>query len=475
MSKDFGRPPLADENQDRVERRLKELRDAGGVQETLRIEWRGQPIQVEVIDMPVKSLYYNPGTHRIRAQRTYDPVRDRGLDEDAFSAESQDYLHHLLRALPSDPSKRDPDFDVLLESLRGFKQNDPGLITRDGILVNGNTRRAALKDLAEPSIRVGVLPSSCTWDDINRVELALQLRKDHRRDYSYINRLLAIDEQLGLGRTHADIAREFRTTTRACEQDQWVLTTLNDLVERSRADDAQLRLLDFEDHQEKLKELHRRWVKESASSQEKAELMKESRLTAIILGFSKTDVRLIEPDFTSRYLDTRLPAFVRSQVPAVATAATVAIPGLNRTVRAADPKVAEARALTDFVLRAKSVEAAGDKASLEQVAEAAKIISAVKEAVEEALEPAGKDARVRKRKQAAPDRIVDACHDIDQCITDLVLSRASRSLDEEIFDEAVLKLRESLGKLAMEAARSIKEPGDGVTWLLDAARKEDGA
>lgn len=474
MSKDFGRPPLAAENQDLVESRLKELQDAGGVQETLRIEWRGQPIQVEVIDMPVNALYYNPGTHRIRAQRTHDPVRDRGLDEDAFSRDSQDYLHFLLRALPSDPSKRDPDFDALLESLRDFKQNDPGLITRDGILVNGNTRRAALQDLGEPNIRVGVLPSSCTWDDINRVELALQLRKDHRRDYSYINRLLAIDEQLGLGRTHADIAREFRTTARACEQDQWILTTLKDLVERSRTGGAQLRLLDFEDHQEKLKELHRRWVKESASSQEKADLMKESRLTAIILGFSKTDVRLIEPDFKSRYLDTRLPEAVRSQAPA-APAATVAIPGLNRTVRAADPKVAEARALTDSVLKVKAMEAAGGSASLEQVAEAAKTITAVKAAVEEALEPAGKDARVRKRKQAAPDRIVDACHDIEQCITDLVLSRASRSLDEEIFDEAVLKLRESLGKLAAEAARSIKEPGDGVTWLLDAARKEGGA
>ncbi|MFJ6613503.1 transcriptional regulator [Streptomyces sp. NPDC091289] len=475
MSKDFGRPPLAAENQDLVEHRLKELQDAGGVQETLRIEWRGQPIQVEVIDMPVSALYYNPGTHRIRAQRSHDPVRDRGLDEDAFSTDSQDYLHYLLRALPSDPSKQDPDFDTLLESLRDFKQNDPGLITRDGILVNGNTRRAALKDLGEPNIRVGVLPSSCTWDDINRVELALQLRKDHRRDYSYINRLLAIQEQLSLGRTVADIAREFRTTARVCEQDQWILATLNDLVERSITGGAQLRLLDFEDHQEKLKELHRRWVKESASSQEKADLMKESRLTAIILGFSKTDVRLIEPDFKSRYLDTRLPEAVRSQAPAAAPAATVAIPGLNRTVRAADPKVAEARALTDSVLRVKAVEAAGDSASLEQVSEAARTITAVKAAVEEALEPAGKDARVRKRKQAAPDRIVDACHDIDQCITDLVLSRASRSLDEEIFDEAVLKLRESLGKLAAEAARSIKEPGDGVTWLLDAARKEDGA
>ncbi|MFF4095786.1 transcriptional regulator [Streptomyces sp. NPDC001834] len=472
MSTDFGRPPLAAENQDRVERRLKEMRDARGVQETLRIEWRGQPLQVEVIDMPVSSLYYNPGSHRIRAQRTHDPVRDRVLDEEAFSPDSQDYLHHLLQALPADPSKRDPDFDTLLESLRKFKQNDPGLITRDGILVNGNTRRAALKELGEASIRVGVLPPSCTWDDINRVELSLQLRRDHKRDYSYINRLLAIDEQLSFNRTYADIAQEFRTTKRACEQDMWVLATLRDLVERSKSGGIQLQLLDFEDHQEKLKELHRRYVKESAASKEKADVMKESRLTAIVLGFSKTDVRLIEPDFKARYLDQRLPDVVRTSPAPAASAGSVAIPGLNRTVRAADPSVADARALTDSVLKAKALEAAGAAVPAQQIVEAAKTFSAVKTAVEDALEPAGKDARVRKRKQAAPDRITDACHDIEQCITDLVYARASSSLDEETFDESVLKLRESLARLSVESARSIKEPGDGVTWLLRAVQVE---
>ncbi|MFF9072276.1 transcriptional regulator [Streptomyces sp. NPDC014872] len=471
MSTDFGRPSLAAENQDLVERRLKEIRDVGGVQETLRIEWRGQPLQVEVIDMPVNSLYYNPGSHRIRAQRTHDPVRDRVLDEEAFSPDSQDYLHHLLQALPADPTKRDPDFDTLLESLRNFKQNDPGLITRDGILVNGNTRRAALKELGEVNIRVGVLPLSCTWDDINRVELSLQLRRDHKRDYSYINRLLAIDEQLSFNRTYADIAHEFRTTKRACEQDMWVLATLRDLVERSKTGGVQLRLLDFEEAQEKLKELHRRYMKESAASKEKADVMKESRLMAIVLGFSKTDVRLIEPDFKARYLDKRLPDAVRTP-PAAAASAGVAIPGLNRTVRAADPSVADARALTDSVLKAKAVEAAGAAVPAQQAVEAAKTFSAVKAAVEDALEPAGKDARVRKRKQAAPDRIADACHDIEQCITDLVYARASSSLDEETFDESVLKLRESLTRLSVESARSIKEPGDGVSWLLRAVQVE---
>lgn len=470
MKPDFGRPPLAANNQMLVEQRLKEAQQVGGVQETLTIEWRGQPRHVEVIDMPVDALYYNPGTHRIRAQRSHDPALDRGLDEDAWSAGSQDYLHFLLQAQPKKTSERDPAFNALYENIRDYKQSEPGLITRDGILVNGNTRRAVLKELGRQVMRVAVLPGSCTWDDINAVELSLQLRKDDRREYSYINRLLAIAEQVALNRPTADIARDFRIKTQTCVQDLWILSCLNDLIERSREGELQLRLMDFEDHQEKLRELHRRYEKESAVSKESADLLKESRLAAILLGFSKTDVRLIEPEFRARYLDHRLPEALKA---APAASSSVAIPGLNRSVRAVDPRVAAARALTDSILKVKAVEAAVGLASPDRLAEASRTLKAAKDAVEDALEPAGKDARIRKRKQAAPDRITDACQDIEQCVTDLVLARGSRSLDEEAFDEAVLKLRESLGKLAVESSRSISAPGDGVTWLLDAVSKED--
>ncbi|MGW8728339.1 transcriptional regulator [Streptomyces sp. NPDC055808] len=469
MSKDFGSPPQAGENQELVRRRLAEATGMAGARETLTVEWRGGPLHVEVIDMPVASLYYNPGTHRVRAQRSFDPARDRQLDADPWSPVSQEYLHYLLKALPADPAREDPDYLTLRESLESFKQTDPGLITRDGVLVNGNTRRAALAELGVANIRVGVLPESCTWADVDAVELSLQLRRDHRREYSYVNRLLAIEEQFSLGRNPTDIAREFRIRTATCEQDLWILTCLRDLIERSRDGEAVLRLLDFEDQQEKLRELHRRYVKESAVSRDNADLLKETRLAAILLGFSKTDVRLIEPDFNARYLDKRLPEELK---PAVASAA-VAIPGLGRTVRATDPKVGAAKALTDSVLKAKAVEGAAEAVSARRLTAATSTFQSAREAVERALEPAGKDARVRKRKQAAPDRINDACQDLEQCITDLVMSRASRSLDEEALDEALGKLRDTLGKLAAECARSISEPGEGAAWLLDAMRQRD--
>ncbi|MEE1796760.1 transcriptional regulator [Streptomyces sp. BE308] len=467
---DFGQPPLAAENRALVERRLKEVTAGTGLQETLTIEWRLKPHVVHVIDVPVDSLYYNPSTHRIRAQRSYDPKLDRRLDEDPWSEESQGYLDVLLKAEPSDPSKRDKDFDELKESLDGFKQNEPGLITPDGILVNGNTRAAALRELGVPHIRVGVLPDSYTWADINQVELSLQLRPDTRRPYSYINRLLTMDEQVEAGRPLKDVAREFRIRESTAEQDLWVLSCLRDLRDRSVAGEAQLRLLDFEDAQEKLREVHRAYSKVSKADLRKAELLKEYRLAAIVMDFSKTDVRLIEPEFGERYLDQRVPDDLKA-VPA--TAPGRVIPGINRAVKAEAPQVAAARAFTDSVLRAKAVVRAGEKVLAEASQKAAEVFDLAHHAMEDALEPAGKDARVRKRKQAAPDRLYDACQDIEQCVTDMVLARGSRSLDEEALDEAVLKLKASLGKLARTAAQSIEVPGDGVAWLLDAVRQDN--
>ncbi|MEO3798448.1 transcriptional regulator [Nonomuraea sp. B1E8] len=458
----YGTPHRAEENRALVRQRLSEAHNTGGLQETLTIEWRGKARHVEVIDMPVENLVYNPSTHRIRAQRSFDPAQEQELNNNPWSEESQGYLAFLLRALPSDPSKPDPDFETLKESLREFKQNEPGLITQDGVLVNGNTRCVALKDLGVQHIRVGVLPESCTWEDISAVELSLQLRREHKREYSYINRLLSIDEQVSMGRAVPDIAREFRMKPKSVERDIWILTTLRDLIARSREGDRQLRLMDFEDQQEKLSELHRRYQLESAASKERADLLKENRLAAITLGYSKTDVRHIEVDFRTRYLDRHLSEELRTSAPDTPT--STAIPGLNRKVRAASAQVTQARAFTDILLKARTEEKSNNQAS--------PVLQHAREALDSALKAAGKDSLIRKKQRAVSDRIDEARAEIEQSITDLVLARASSSLDEEAYDDALASLRDALAKLAVESARTIKVPGDGVAWLLEATGVE---
>ncbi|WP_432039394.1 hypothetical protein [Streptomyces cucumeris] len=464
-------PPRAAEFSELIKKRLKEVKASGGTRESVTVEWNDQPLHVEVIDLPLAGLYFNPSTHRIRAQRSHDAARNEILEKDPFSSEGQSYLQFLLQAEPADPNRRDPVFDKLKESLEEFGQNEPGLVTHDGVLVNGNTRAAALREIGAQSMRVGILPESFTSADINAVELSLQLREDHRRDYSYINRLLAMEEQAALGRTPEAIAKVFRIKPPRYFQERWILSTIRDMIERSRSGGgAALRLVDFEDDQEKLKELHRAYEKLAAADPDQAEEFKEIRMAAITLGFAKTDVRHIEDRFQDKYLERALPASLNT---GSGDEEAVTVPGLGVSVPGASSAVSAARALNDQILRAKARVLSADSAVSESDRHRAQnLFDDARKAFDAAIDAAGRDARVRKRKQMAPARLADACADVDQCVVDLVQARASRSLDEEAFDEAVLKLRDSLRKLAQQAGRGIPNPGDGVSWLIEAVAVE---
>lgn len=261
MVANFGVPPEGEKARSLVEERLRlALREDGA---KVTVEWRGEQRHLNVISMPTDVLYFNPDTHRIRAQRTLDPEQNKTLEEQPWSEQAQRYLHHLLTRKPSDPSQEDPDFITLKDEIDDFGQKEPGIITRDGILVDGNTRCAAMREIGIENIRVGVLPEDTSRADINNVELALQLRRDKRRDYSYINRLIAIEEQIRNGRREEDVARDFNIRVRTLRQDRWVYELIAEAIERSDVSDASgaaLRLVDFEDHQEKLRELQRDYV-----------------------------------------------------------------------------------------------------------------------------------------------------------------------------------------------------------------------
>lgn len=470
MLTNFGVPPTAEENRALVEQRLQDARAGDAVPETLRVEFRDRPIHVEVIDMPVDRLYYNPGTHRVGAQRDHDPQREQELRKDPWSDEGQMYLHHLLTAMPADPHVRDPEFDKLKDSLQEFQQNEPGLISREGVLVNGNTRRAALKELGVQSIRVGVLPASCTWDDIRSVELSLQLRPDRRREYSYINQLMAREEQAALGLPPAAIAKLFHTSTPALERDSWVLGQLRDLVKRSENGKIKLRLMDFEDAQERFAELYRTYNKEKAKNKEKADALLEYRLAAIVLDIAKTDIRAIHIDFREKYLKHHLPE--RHQAAATQLPKAVSIPGLNRSVPAPSSETAQARSLTDTILRAKATQKSGTAATPEQMTEANQSVSRLKEAFKDSIEAAQKVHRDQKKRLAAPDRVSAAVDALQQCVTDLVLARGNNSLDEGAFDDTLIALRQALTKVSVEASRSIQLPGEGLSWLREVVAGE---
>lgn len=464
---DFGLPPNANEVSSIISQRLKQAMSDDGAKVT--IEWRGEARHLYVISMPVAMLYFNPDTHRIRAQRTLDPDRDRAIEDHPWGQAAQDYLHDLLRQQPSNPDQTDPDYTALMNELDDVGQREPGIVSPHGILVDGNTRVAALRDLGSSDVRVGVLPEDTSRQDINSVELSLQLRKDRRRDYSYINRLIAIEEELRNGRTEADVARDFNNKLTTLKKDRWVYKLILDAIDRSKTErGASLRLIDFEEHQEKLRELHRDYTKLAATDSDAATALLESRLAMVILGYSKTTLRLAEADFHTRYLESRLPQDIK---PVPNQQQPVSIPGISgAALPAKSDDAAAAEELTNQLLRAKAMASNGDEEPPEDVMKAARTVVQTKDAFDTAVKLAGRNLELVKRQVAVPERLTDAADYVSQCASEFAEAKSKRALDDDAFDDALIVLRESLERLARQAGRTFPTPGEGVAWLLESVR-----
>lgn len=464
-------PPNAAAASQLIEQRIAARQEKAGEQRTLTIEFRGQPEILPVISMPVHSLVLNPDTHRIRAQKSLDLVREKALEDEPYGEVAQGYLQHLLSRDPVNPENEDTSFKELKESLNEYGQEEPGIITRTGMLVNANTRCVALRELGKQEILVAVLPSDSAEADTEAIELALQLRKEHKRDYSFVNSLLAIDGRVGRGDDPSVIQREFRMRAATYERSVWILSLIREAIDRSKvvlADGSEvgMRLIDFEIHQGKLEELHRAWSKlVKAGKRDEAARLLEQRLLAIAMDKSKTDTRLIDEEF----LDTHAPKLVpKGEFGPV----MISVPGIPGGLQVAGPssQTQRASALTDSVLKARAVKQSSAFATAEEVKRSTETLSRLDEALEDGLTLAGKSARLKKTQDAPIQMLEDATEDLRAAVGAIADSKAVNSFDAEELDSALISLKRELTRLAQHVKPTVMADGngDGVAWLFSA-------
>ena len=73
-------------------------------------------------------------------------------------------------------------------------QEEPLLLTRDGVVVNGNRRLAILRkyNIGKGYVDVCLLPEGVSQADISLIEFRLQMDDPGKADYSWVNQLIAI-------------------------------------------------------------------------------------------------------------------------------------------------------------------------------------------------------------------------------------------------------------------------------------------
>jgi len=165
------------------------------VHSTRNLLIKGSIDVLPVYEIPISYLKLNIYNGRFSAEKKQKEM-DLGHELDPLNSKHEKILLDLLLA-PTDPKSKE-----FIDNIREIGQIDPGIITEDGILIDGNRRYTALKKLDTENPlgkfstmlvhRIMNLPPK----EIYKLEITIQIRDPLKVNYHPINDLLKIKEGL---------------------------------------------------------------------------------------------------------------------------------------------------------------------------------------------------------------------------------------------------------------------------------------
>lgn len=153
--------------------------------------------ELPIVHMEVTWVRFSTLNHRTRAEQL-QAIRDSNnptlFSADPLGRVAQEAQYKILAAQEG--------FEALKEDLLARKQQEPAVLTADGVLINGNRRSAALRSLYNNKpphldaryVSCLVLPEDATPAELLDLEAELQVARDFKEEYSWINEALLIEE-----------------------------------------------------------------------------------------------------------------------------------------------------------------------------------------------------------------------------------------------------------------------------------------
>ena len=207
------------------------------------ISLRHGPEQLPTVHLDQELLVYRVDNGRLLASLQEEfsqrPGELERLHRHEDNAETQELLHRLLLSKAAD--ERGP---ILRELRRLRVQTEPLLVDATGVVINGNRRLSAMRQLLDEDAEaysrfrqplVAVLPASVSRTDVEYIETALQLAPETKLPYGWVDRRLKLRQQIEvLGLDPDWVKQAYRLDSReTLEQElaplSLVETYLNDL------------------------------------------------------------------------------------------------------------------------------------------------------------------------------------------------------------------------------------------------------
>jgi hypothetical protein len=265
---------------------------------TYPLNIKGIKEYLPVVRVDPQLLLLNPLNHRVNAQLT-DSRKKEAVMANPNGAESQNIIRQMLM--------KTEQYKALKDQLSVLDQREPGVVTREGLLVDGNTRVAALMDLGKRYVEVAVLPKNVTAADVLDIELTLQMEELVKQEYTFTNSLLFMENFLSKGGSKKELARR-KGWTRGGERKVELQLRLLQIIEEVRhLSDPSVPYETFDNKEQHLKDLISDYDNLiNVGDVDAAEALKWNRLSAIFMGLNKDQVRIIEPDFYDDFVKPRL-------------------------------------------------------------------------------------------------------------------------------------------------------------------------
>ena len=165
-------------------------------------DFRSQKTKLKVIRVDI-----NLPVYRMENFRTYtdqhEHIAKEKLPSDYFLKGQelqtvQQQQHEILKRL----SAKGPIIDVLTKD----GQRESILISSSGVVINGNRRLTALRELGTDYVDCMVLPADATADEIVDIEANLQAKPETKLDYDWIGDAQLISRLVHMGRSTKDVA-----------------------------------------------------------------------------------------------------------------------------------------------------------------------------------------------------------------------------------------------------------------------------
>lgn len=173
------------------EARIKHIEKITQGEEFGRIElpWEDELRSMPVFKIPLKYLVYNKYNGRILSRTK--SLETQGHMIDVESEEGKKLIEKLLWESKIDKNKK------TLESLKKYGQEKIGIITKDGIVIDGNRRTMLLNRIeTKDYFKAAVLPVELEDNplEIEKLETSYQMGEDEKLSYNPIEKYLKVKE-----------------------------------------------------------------------------------------------------------------------------------------------------------------------------------------------------------------------------------------------------------------------------------------